>query len=307
MTRTPKVLLSYAWIDKRHDAKVEKLAAWLRRYGIDAELHRWDLRAGQDVNAFMERMVSDPAVTKVLVICNARYRDKANARLGGVGTETTLIADHIYRNPRQTKFVPVVFEYEGADACVPVFLRGKKYVDFSTADRLKGNWSELLEAVRDQLPADKLPLGTPGGRVARSKGQPRPRRAPASDAPATTAPPSLTLRVPRAAARKQLTALQTELQPLLSRRAPRNLKADTAEVSELRRRLQRWNRRVTAALNACFTEGAERILGRTQMRYTTLPEVQGQLRKRAAALRRVDGLRLPSTSQHRKPKPKRAS
>jgi hypothetical protein len=36
----------------------------------------------------MESMVIDASVTKVLVVCDRKYQEKANARAGAVGTES---------------------------------------------------------------------------------------------------------------------------------------------------------------------------------------------------------------------------
>jgi len=38
----------------------------LRESGVDVILDKWDLREGHDAYAFMEKMVTDPQIKKVL-------------------------------------------------------------------------------------------------------------------------------------------------------------------------------------------------------------------------------------------------
>ena len=60
----------------------------------------------------METMVTDPSITKVVIVSDETYASKADGRTGGVGTETT---DHLKRSMSglsQEKFVAVVAERE---------------------------------------------------------------------------------------------------------------------------------------------------------------------------------------------------
>ena len=77
---------------------------------VDVTLDVWSLKDGQDKYVFMEKMVTDPDINKVLIICNRDYAEKADCRKGGVGTESTIMSDEIYSKADQTKFHPVVFE-----------------------------------------------------------------------------------------------------------------------------------------------------------------------------------------------------
>ena len=87
--RIPKVFISYSWSS---DAQVLGLAQRLIAHGVDVVLDKWDLKEGQDKYAFMERCVNDPEITKVLIVCDKQYADKANNRTGGVGDETVIIS-----------------------------------------------------------------------------------------------------------------------------------------------------------------------------------------------------------------------
>ena len=73
----PKVFISYSWSS---DRLVLELAQRLISHGVDVVLDKWELKEGQDKYAFMERCVNDPDITKVLIICDRVYAQKANNR-----------------------------------------------------------------------------------------------------------------------------------------------------------------------------------------------------------------------------------
>ena len=105
--KKPKVFISYSWSS---DALVLELAQRLYSHGVEVVLDKWDLKEGQDKYVFMERCVSDPTITKVLIICDKAYAQKANDRTGGVGDETVIISSEIYGNAKQEKFIPIIAE-----------------------------------------------------------------------------------------------------------------------------------------------------------------------------------------------------
>lgn len=80
--KTPKVFISYSWSS---DELVLDLAKRLVAHGVDVVLDKWDLKEGNDKYEFMERCVNDSEITKVLIICDKIYAQKANDRTGGVG------------------------------------------------------------------------------------------------------------------------------------------------------------------------------------------------------------------------------
>ena len=49
------------------------------KMGVDVILDKWDLKEGNDANAFMEKMVSDEEIKKVILVIDEQYSDKANA------------------------------------------------------------------------------------------------------------------------------------------------------------------------------------------------------------------------------------
>jgi len=74
----PKVFISYSWSSPEHEDFVLELAEKLVTDGINVILDKWDLKEGHDKYAFMEKMVADTSVKKVLVISDKQYADKAD-------------------------------------------------------------------------------------------------------------------------------------------------------------------------------------------------------------------------------------
>ena len=103
----PKLFVSYSWSSPDHEAWVLKLAEELTSQGIHVILDKWDLQPGHDANAFMEGMVTDPTVTKVILVCDQKYAQKSNNRSGGAGTEAQIITPELYAKKAQDKFVAV--------------------------------------------------------------------------------------------------------------------------------------------------------------------------------------------------------
>ena len=57
-----KAFISYSWSSPDHTEWVVELAEQLRADGIETILDVWETKEGDDLNAFMERMVTDPTV-----------------------------------------------------------------------------------------------------------------------------------------------------------------------------------------------------------------------------------------------------
>jgi hypothetical protein len=159
-TAHPKVFISYSWSTAEHQGFVLELATTLRGHGVDAVLDKWDLKPGQDKYVFMESMVVDPDVGRVLVVCDRKYQEKANSRAGGVGTESQIISQELYGKVKQTKFIPVVCEYDDeGQPCLPVFMKGLIYIDLSSEERYGDGLDQLLRLIYDQPFHQKPQLG----------------------------------------------------------------------------------------------------------------------------------------------------
>lgn len=157
---TTKLFVSYSWTSPEHEAWVVDLAAQLRDAGVDVILDKWDLREGHDANAFMEKMISDTDVKKVIMICDKAYAEKTKARKGGVGTEAQIISAEVYRASDQSKFVAIVKERDpDQHPYLPTYYASRIYIDLSDSTTYATNFEQLLRWIYDQPIYIKPPLG----------------------------------------------------------------------------------------------------------------------------------------------------
>ncbi len=160
----PKLFISYSWTTPEHEARVLELATELRESGVDVILDKWDLKEGHDAHAFMEKMVTDPDVKKVLLICDRVYAEKTDGRKGGVGTEAQIITGEIYKSQVQDKFVAVVMERDAdGKAYLPVYYRSRIYIDFTDPSAYSENFEQLLRWIFNKPLYRKPELGKPPG------------------------------------------------------------------------------------------------------------------------------------------------
>jgi len=159
-TPQPKLFISYSWTTPMHEQWVMDLALRLADDDVDVIIDKWGLREGGSAHAFMEKMVSDEDIGKVIMICDAAYVEKANERAKGVGVETQIITGEIYSSTAQNKFVAVIAEKDAeGNALVPVYYKGRIYIDLSDAGRYEEEYERLLRWVYDRPVYVKPPRG----------------------------------------------------------------------------------------------------------------------------------------------------
>ena len=146
--RVPKVFVSYSWT---RESFVLDLSERLMHDGIYVVLDKWELKEGQDKYAFMERCVNDPEISKVLIICDKAYADKANRRDGGVGNETEIISGEVYGKVKQEKFIPIIAECdEDGEPFVPTYIRNRIYIDLSKEEKYDNQYEQLVRNIYNQ-------------------------------------------------------------------------------------------------------------------------------------------------------------
>jgi hypothetical protein len=158
----PKVFVSYSWKPISNKEKTLDLANRLSSDGVHAIIDEWDLSEGQDKYRFMEQMVNDHEIKRVLLICNKDYSEKANKKEGGVGIESLIISDEIYKKADQKKFIPIIFEKDiNAQPFLPTFIKTRIYVDLSQPDRFEEEYEKLLRNIFEKPRSKRPPIGTP--------------------------------------------------------------------------------------------------------------------------------------------------
>ena len=157
----PKLFVSYSWSNSPHEQRVLELATELRQSGVDVILDKWDLKEGHDAVAFMERMVTDPEVAKVAIVCDETYATKADGREGGVGTETQIVSKEVYDKQAQDKFVAVVMERSpDGEPYLPTYYKSRIYIDLGEPDRYSDEFERLLRWIFNKPLYRRPELGT---------------------------------------------------------------------------------------------------------------------------------------------------
>ncbi|RVJ89371.1 TIR domain-containing protein [Sinorhizobium meliloti] len=156
----PKLFISYSWSSPDYENRVLEIATQLRESGVDVILDKWDLQEGHDSTAFMEKMIGDPEIKKVAIFCDRIYKEKADGRLGGVGTETQIISSNVYASQQQSKFVAVVMERDDeGKAYLPIYYASRIYIDLSAPATFTSEFEKLLRWVIDKRLHQKPEIG----------------------------------------------------------------------------------------------------------------------------------------------------
>ncbi|WP_394888285.1 SEFIR domain-containing protein [Clostridium butyricum] len=159
--KNKRVFISYSWTNAPHEKWVLELAERLVSDGVDVILDKWDLKQGQDKYAFMESMVQDATIDKVLIICDRGYKEKADIREGGVGTETQIITPALYGKVAETRYIPIIAE-EGENAFdeyMPNYIKSRIGIAMSSPSTYLKGYEELLRVIYDKPRFVKPKLG----------------------------------------------------------------------------------------------------------------------------------------------------
>ena len=145
---SPKAFISYSWSSQEHQELIRTWAERLLADGVEVVMDIYDLNEGDDVNAYIERMVTDETVTQVLIFSDQEYKRKADSRERGVGKESIIISQEVYSKVEQSKFIPIVTEFDAdGNAFLPVFLASRKWIDFSSPSAVNSNWEQLIRVL----------------------------------------------------------------------------------------------------------------------------------------------------------------
>jgi hypothetical protein len=166
----PKAFISYSWTSESHRELVRSWADRLITDGVNVVLDQYDLQAGHDKYAFMEKMVTDPSFTHVLIICDKVYAEKADARKAGVGTESQIISQEVYNKVEQSKFIPIWCEFsEAGEPYLPTFIKSRIGVNFSTPELVNDNWEQLIRLLFGKPLFQKPAVGKPPAYISEEK------------------------------------------------------------------------------------------------------------------------------------------
>ena len=145
----PKVFVSYAWTNNDYIMKVTHFVYRLISDGVDVLFDQFEMSPGKSLNNYMESCVKDPSITNVLILLSPEYKEKADSRKGGIGTETQIISTEVYQDLNSDKFIPILFDRMGKDvtSCVPIYLKDRYRLDLSDDANYENMYIALLRTI----------------------------------------------------------------------------------------------------------------------------------------------------------------
>ena len=149
----PIAFISYSYDSPEHQAWVVKLAADLRKAGIEVILDKWDLSPGADLVAFMDRSIGK--AHRVILVCSEEYVSKADSGQGGVGYERLIISSELAGRIDSRKFIPIV---KSESKKTPHFLGSRVYLDFA-GQNYEAALEDLVRELHGTPKYTKPPLG----------------------------------------------------------------------------------------------------------------------------------------------------
>jgi TIR domain len=153
----PTAFLSYSWDDEPHKQWVRDLATRLRSDGVDVTLDQWQLQPGDRLPAFMETAIREHDF--VIIVCTPHYKERSDARMGGVGYEGDIMTGELLSQHNERKFIPVLRCGDATEA-VPTWLTGKYHVDLRETTDAERSYRDLLTTLLGQRQAPPS-LGKP--------------------------------------------------------------------------------------------------------------------------------------------------
>ena len=81
--KRPRVFISYAWEDEESNNWIQEFANTLKNKGIDVHFDRNGLNYGDSISGFIDNNLEKADF--IIVICTKKYKEKSDARIGGVG------------------------------------------------------------------------------------------------------------------------------------------------------------------------------------------------------------------------------
>jgi len=143
----PKVFISYSWEEDAHKEWVRSLTDTLLENGIEANLDQYDLSLGDRLPQFMEQSIAE--ADYVLIICTPTYKEKSDARKGGVGYEGHIISGELLTQGNERKFIPIIRKGDIKSA-MPNCLLGKLAIDLTKSNHYETNFKDLLTTLQGQ-------------------------------------------------------------------------------------------------------------------------------------------------------------
>lgn len=138
------VFLSYSWDSPSHKKWVKLLYDRLIGEGFHVILDQVDLIPGDPMPLFMEQSIIKSDYS--LIICTPKYKEKADARQGGVGYEESIITSDVLLTQNHRKYIPVLASGNWTIS-TPIWANGKYGIDLSDNDSFEDEFAKLVKAL----------------------------------------------------------------------------------------------------------------------------------------------------------------
>lgn len=156
--KIPRVFLSYSSTSSENSNWTNNLASQLRRNGVDAIIDVQDLKPGYDLPQWMTNEIVK--ADKVLLVCDASYTEKSDARNAGVGWEAMIIqGDMLWNGNKTNKYIAIARESK-FDASIPLYMRSKYSFHWPDDMIPESEFKKLMLAIFDceiREPVGKAP------------------------------------------------------------------------------------------------------------------------------------------------------
>lgn len=136
-----KVFISYKWESEEHNQWVERFATDLRLAGIDAQLDKWEIRAGDSLTDYMTSRIDEATV--VLCILTDEYVKSVEAPAGRGGATKFEMQMAVSRRTAGDGLRVIGVYRQGSRQ--PNYLRDHLYVDFRDDDSYDVKFRLLVE------------------------------------------------------------------------------------------------------------------------------------------------------------------
>ena len=146
MAELLSLFISYSWDSQEHKEWVGLLADSLEEDPkFSVTLDQYDLDETVDRFHFMEQ--SCQKADKVLVICTEQFSKKSNDRVGGVGIEAYMLTSQHFKGLSQDKKSKIIALKKDKGECIPTYLQGQIYVDFSNDSEYESSINYLKKVI----------------------------------------------------------------------------------------------------------------------------------------------------------------
>jgi hypothetical protein len=139
------VFISYSWDNDDHKAWVRDLADRLEADNVFVIADFLSVDPGTELTRFMESAVSRASV--ILPVLTPRYKDRADAREGGVGYEARIITGVILNRQDAIQIVPILRRGEPAES-LPSWIGSSFFLDFRGDSFNERAYRSLIDKVK---------------------------------------------------------------------------------------------------------------------------------------------------------------